>query len=149
MIKSQSSRRLRRSRRGGARAAAALAAALALVGLDATGRAQSGFPFGRELLLDVAPMKGSKRVPILDIKDDGLAELTLWCATAPARLIVVADTITVLIGPKAQQSCTPEQASADETTAAALAQATNWRFDGDALTLTGGPTPVRFRAQTN
>ena len=29
--------------------------------------AQSEFPFGRELLLDARPMKGSKRVPILDV----------------------------------------------------------------------------------
>jgi hypothetical protein len=43
--------------------------------------AQSEFPFGSELMLDVKPMKGSKRVPMLEIDQKGLAEIDL-CATA-------------------------------------------------------------------
>jgi hypothetical protein len=128
---------------------AAMVALLAAVATTTGARAQSNFPFGRELLMDTAPMAGSKRVPILDIADNGLAEITLWCATVKARLIVVADTITVLIGPKETPSCSPEQARRDEDLLASLSQATNWRLDQDVLVLSGGPTALRFYLQTN
>lgn len=131
---------------------AAVAATLALlttVGLSASARAQTGFPFGRELLMDATPMDGSKRVPVLDIAYNGLAEITLWCSSATARLIVVADTITVLIGPKTTPDCTPEQTQRDAELLAALSQASHWRLDQDVLVLSGGPTALRFYLQTN
>jgi heat shock protein HslJ len=106
------------------------------------------FPFGRELLLDVAPMKGSKRVPVLDIAPNGIAAIDLWCNSLQARLIVVADTITVLTGPKTERPCPADRAKGDEDMLSALSQATNWRLDGETLVLTGGAT-LRFRMQTN
>src|SRR6266481_7289743 len=33
------------------------------------------FPFGSELLLDVNPMRGSKKIPVLDIGENGTAEI--------------------------------------------------------------------------
>ena len=39
------------------------------------------FPFDRELMLDVAPMPGSKRVPIIEIDANGAASIDLWCAS--------------------------------------------------------------------
>lgn len=128
---------------------AATAALLAVVGTSTIARAQSNFPFGRELLMDAAPADGSKRVPVLDIADNGLAEITLWCASVKARFIVVADTITVLIGPKTAPACSPEQTRRDEDLVAAFSQATNWRIDQDMLVLSGGPTALRFFLQTN
>lgn len=109
----------------------------------------SDFPFGRELLLDAAPMKGSKRVPSLDIGDNGTAEIALWCNSVQARLIVVADTITILTGAKTERSCPPERARGDEAMLSALTEVTHWRLDGELLVLTGGATPLRFRMQTN
>jgi hypothetical protein len=47
--------------------------------------AQAEFPFGHELMLDVKPMKGSKRVPTLDIDDKGIAEIDLWCNSVKGR----------------------------------------------------------------
>ena len=85
----------------------------------------------------------------LYIDEKGLAELDLWCAKVKARLVVVADTITVLIGPKTERSCPPEQARADAEILAALAEATNWRLEDDVLVLTGGAVTLRFRLQTN
>ena len=41
---------------------------------------EQAFPFARELMLDVAPMRGSKRVPIIEIADNGAAVIQLWCA---------------------------------------------------------------------
>lgn len=129
--------------------AALAAAVLAATGTIPSARAQNNFPFGRELLMDTPPMDGSKRVPVLDIADNGLAEITLWCASAKARLIVVADTITVLIGPKTTPACSPEQTQRDEELLAAFSQTTNWRLDQDMLVLSGGPTALRFYLQTN
>jgi heat shock protein HslJ len=110
--------------------------------------AQPSFPFDHELLLDAAPMKGSKRIPSLDIKADGAAEIVLWCNTVKAQLVVAGDTITVITGPSTGSQCAPERVRADEDLMAALTQATNWRREGDLLILTGGKT-VRFRLQTN
>lgn len=128
---------------------AAATALLAAASLGTGAHAQNNFPFGRELLMDAKPMDGSKRVPILDIGDNGLAEITLWCASVKARLIVVADTITVLIGPKTAPACNPEQTRRDEDLLAAFSQATNWQIDQDMLVLSGGPTALRFYLQTN
>jgi hypothetical protein len=51
----------------------AVAAAL----LAATrGVAESDFPYGHELLLEVRPLKGAKRVPGLEIEMDGTARST-------------------------------------------------------------------------
>jgi len=94
-------------------------------------------------------MEGTKRLPTLDIDDNGIADLDLWCANMKVRLIVVVDTITVVTGPKTERSCPPEQARADEEILAALAQVANWRLEDDILVLTGGPTELRFRLHTN
>jgi heat shock protein HslJ len=133
------------------RSPAALGLALGLVairGIDA--RAQS-FPYGRELLLDVNPMRGSKKVPSLDIGLGGTAEIELWCNTAKAQLVVAGNTITVILGPASARVCGPDVMRADDDLVAALNQVTNWRMDNTALVLTGAPgaRPLRFRIQTN
>lgn len=119
-----------------------------LLGITTGVAAQSGFPFERELLLDVAPMKGSKRVPSLDIAADGTADIVLWCNSLRAQLVVAGDTITVVAGPMTEHSCAADRRAGDDDMLAALTAATNWRREGDALVLTGG-RPLRFRLQTN
>jgi heat shock protein HslJ len=110
--------------------------------------AQSEFPFGHELMLDVKPMKGSKRVPMLDIDDKGLAEIDLWCNSVKGQLVVAGDTITIITGEKTARTCPPERAQADDEVLGALNEMTNWRREGDVLVLTGTRT-MRFRLQTN
>jgi heat shock protein HslJ len=110
--------------------------------------AQSEFPFGHELLLDAPPMKGSKRVPSLDIAENGLADIVLWCSSVKGQLVVAGDTITILTGAKAERSCTPERMRGDDDVLAALTEVTNWRREGEFLVLTGART-MRFRLQTN
>ena len=127
----------------------ALAAGAAFVFAFAAAHGQGAFPFGSESTLEIAPLKGTKRLPTLDIDDNGVAELDLWCANMKVRLIVVADTITVVTGPKTERPCPPEQARADEEILTALAQVANWRLEEDTLVLTGGPTELRFRLHTN
>ena len=111
-------------------------------------RAESSFPFNHELLLDTQPIKGSKRVPSLDIGADGAAEFDLWCNTVRSQLVVAGDTITILTGPRTERPCPPERVRDDEEMLTALTEVTNWRREGDVLVLTGART-LRFRLQTN
>ncbi len=130
---------------------AALAVALGIAGtacLAPAVAAQPEFPFGHELMLDVKPMKGSKRVPMLDIDDKGVAEIDLWCNSVKGQLVVAGDTITIITGEKTERSCPPERAQADDDVLGALNEVTNWRREGDILVLIGAKT-MRFRLQTN
>lgn len=121
--------------------------ACALLAAPSSGRAQS-FPFGHEFILDASPMRGSKKVPLLDIEDAGSAEIELWCNSVKAQLVVAGDTITIITGETTARQCPPERSRADEDLVTALAGITNWRMDGSSLVLTGGQT-LQFRAQTN
>jgi META domain len=110
--------------------------------------ADNAFPFGTELMLDVEPLYGSKRIPMIEIQDDGTAAIDLWCASAHASATVGESSITIVAEPAEPAQCTPERQSGDETLLAALSQVTNWRRDGDVIELIG-PTTLRFRAMTN
>ena len=127
---------------------AALALGIAVAAMQAFAVAAQEFPFGSELMLDVKPMKGSKRVPMLDIDDKGLAEIDLWCNSVKGQMVVAGDTITILTGPKTERTCPPERAQADDDVLSALNEVTSWRRDGDVLVLIGTRT-MRFRLQTN
>jgi heat shock protein HslJ len=118
-----------------------------LLGLPAAAEAQA-FPYGSELVLDANPMKGSKKIPVLDIGQNGAAEIDLWCNTVKARLVVAANTITIITGEMSVRQCPPDRARADEDLVAALNNVTNWRMEPEALVLTGDRT-LRFRVQTN
>jgi heat shock protein HslJ len=110
--------------------------------------AQSEFPFGREFMLDAPPIKGSRRVPSIDIDEKGVADIGLWCSTVKGQLVVAGDTITIITGPKSEGSCSPERMQGDDEILAALAAVTNWKLDGDVLVLIGTRT-MRFRPQSN
>jgi heat shock protein HslJ len=106
------------------------------------------FPFGSELVLDVNPMRGSKKIPLLDIGQNGAAEIDLWCNSVKAQLVVAANTITIITGELSSRQCPPDRARADDDLLAALNEVTTWRMDDSALVLTGGKT-LRFLRQTN
>lgn len=127
---------------------ASVLAACVLMTFAAARAAEQEFPFGRELMLDVAPMKGSKRVPILDIDQKGIADIDLWCNSVKGQMVVAGDTITIVTGQKTERSCPPERAQADDDVLSALNEVTNWRRDGDVLVLIGTRS-MRFRLQTN
>jgi hypothetical protein len=119
---------------------------LSLTGLARA--ADSPFPFGTALMLDVEPLYGSKRIPMIEIDDNGTAAIDLWCASVHASATVGENSITIVAEPVEPAQCTPERQSGDETLLAALSQVTNWRRDGDVIELIG-PTTLRFRAMTN
>ena len=106
------------------------------------------FPFGRELILDAAPMRGSKRIPILEIGENGAASINLWCASARGQANVSADSITIVTEPVEPAQCAPERQSRDESLLAALTQVTNWRRHGDTIEFLGA-TNLRFRLMNN
>src|SRR5262245_59409775 len=87
----------------------ALAAAVAGQAL-----ARSEFPFGKELFLDVRPMKGSKRIPIIEVAENGAAAIDLWCNSVQAQLVVLNDTVTVVTGAQTNRACPPERARGDQ-----------------------------------
>ena len=110
--------------------------------------ADNAFPFGTELMLDVEPLYGSKRIPMIEIEDNGTAAIDLWCSSVHASATVGENSITIVAEPAEPAQCTPERQSGDETLLAALSHVTNWRRDGDVIELIG-PTTLRFRAMTN
>src|ERR1700734_2104198 len=120
-----------------------LVAAVLLGPLGLARAADSAFPFGTELMLDVEPLYGSKRIPMIEIQDDGTAAIDLWCASAHASATVGESSITIVAEPAEPAQCTPERQSGDETLLDALSQVTNWRRDGAVIELSG-PTTLRF-----
>jgi heat shock protein HslJ len=106
------------------------------------------FPFDHELLLDARPMRGSKRLPNLEIGPNGKTAIELWCNGVEGQVVVVEDTITIMTGQKTERSCSPEQARGDEEMLAALTEVTKWRREGVTVVLIG-PKTLRFRIPTN
>jgi hypothetical protein len=111
-------------------------------------RADSGFPFGLEMSLDAARMPGSKRVPNLEIGDNGEAVLELWCKGGKGQFSVAGNTVIFVAGPLEDRACPPERAQADDDLMAALSEATTWKRQGDFVSFIG-TRPLRFHLNTN
>jgi hypothetical protein len=100
-------------------------------------------------MLDQAPMYGSKRIPMIEIEEDGATSIDLWCASAKAQATVGDDSITIVPGDlQASAQCEPDRQARDATLLAQLAQVTNWRRNGEVVELLGA-TALRFRLMTN
>jgi len=136
----------RRARRLAGLPGYALLALIAAASFDVA--ADHGFPYDGVLQLEAKPMKGSKRVPILQIESNGAAAFDLWCNKVAAQLVVVDNTITILLGARTEKQCEPERMQADEDLLAALQQVANWRRDGDLLVLQGERS-LRFHLSSN
>ena len=124
---------------------ALIAALLSAIPATADDRA---FPYDSELIMDVAPMRGSKRIPNMDVAANGAIAMEMWCNRIDGQFVVAADTVTVLTGQATQRDCPPDRVQGDERLLAALNQVTNWRRRGDLLELIG-PQTLRFRVPTN
>ena len=106
------------------------------------------FPFGLEITLDASRMPGSKRIPSLDIGDNGEVVLELWCKGGKGQFSVAGNTIVFVPGAMENRNCPPERVQADDDLIAALGQAATWRRQGDFVSLVGAKT-LRFRINTN
>ena len=128
---------------------AAAASVLFAAGLN-TGpaRAADEFPFGLEMTLDVARQPGSKRLPTLEIGDNGEVVLELWCKGGKGQFSVAGNTVIFVPGELEDRSCPPARAQADDELVAALGEAATWKRQGDFVSFVGTKT-LRFRINTN
>jgi heat shock protein HslJ len=111
-------------------------------------QADDEFPFGLEMTLDVARQPGSKRLPTLEIGDNGEVTLELWCKGGKGQFSVAGNTVIFVAGEMENRSCPPDRAQADDDLIAALADAATWKRQGDFVSFVGAKT-LRFRVNTN
>ena len=127
-------------------------AAILVLWACGTGFAAEPFPFDQDLLLDVAPMRPGKRMPLLTVEPNGNARIDLWCRTVPGRIEMSDTALKIEAGPLPEGQpemmsagqCTPERMQADEELLAVLSQVSSWRRDGEGIVLEG-PKTLRFR----
>jgi hypothetical protein len=98
--------------------------------------------------LDVARQPGSKRLPNLEIGDNGEAVLELWCKGGRGQFSVAGNTVIFVAGPIEDRACPPAKAQADDDLVAALSEAASWNRQGDFVSFIGTKT-LRFRLDTN
>jgi hypothetical protein len=127
-------------------AARALVVAAALHSVPS--RADDGFPFGMAMTMDVARLPGSKRLPNVEIGDNGEAILELWCKGGKGQFSVAGNTVIFVAGPLEDRACPPARAQADDDLVAALGEAATWQRQGDFVSFIGTKT-LRFRLDTN
>ena len=110
--------------------------------------ADGEFPFGFEMTLEVAPQPGSKRLPTLEIGDNGEAVLQLWCKSGQGQFSVAGNTVIFIAGSLEDRACPPARAQAHNDLVAALSEASTWKRQGDLISFVG-TKPLRFRLNTN
>lgn len=110
--------------------------------------ADAGFPFGAEMTLDVDRQPGSKRIPNLEIGDNGEVILELWCKGGKGQFSVAGNTVVFVAGEMENRTCPPDRAQQDDELIAALTEAGTWKRQGDFVSFIGAKT-LRFRINTN
>jgi hypothetical protein len=126
-----------------------MALVLAAAALSAVpAAADEGFPFGFEMTLDAARQPGSKRLPTLEIGDNGEATLELWCKGGKGQFSVAGNTVIFVAGPLQDRACGPTQAQADDELLGALTEAATWKRQGDSVSFIGARS-LRFHINTN
>jgi heat shock protein HslJ len=123
-------------------------AVLAVVGAAAALATERSFPFDQELLLDTAPMRGSKRIPGLEVQSNGWATIDLWCASGRGRVRVDGQAISIVPHSMEPAACPPERMQRDADMLSVLTQVTTWRREGDAVVLIG-PQTLRYRPSSH
>ncbi len=130
------------------RVAGPLAGLMILAGIGAAFAVERSFPDDGVLMLEAKPMKGSKRVPILQIESKSEASINLWCNTVPAQFVLADNTITVILGSPTEKQCDPDRMQADQDLLETLQQVTSWRRQDDLLVLQGERS-LRFHLSSN
>ncbi len=110
---------------------------------------QKEFPFDGELILDVRPMPGSKRIPNMDIDAKGGIAVEMWCNRVDGQVVVAGDTITVMTGQPTERPCTPERAQRRRGTDRGAERGDQLETPGRFRDPSIGPKTLRFRVPTN
>ena len=118
------------------------------VSCAAPAHAEEGFPFGTRDDAGGRAQPGSKRIPTLEIGDNGEVVLELWCKGGKGQFSVAGNTVIFVPGAIEDRACPPDRAQADDDLVAALDDVATWKRQGDFLTLIG-PKPLRFRTNGN
>src|ERR1700738_4307197 len=92
--------------------------------------ADSGFPFGFEMTLDVAPPAGTHGIPNSEIGDAGETILELWCKAGKGQFSVAGNAVIFVAGPLQDRACPPALAQADDELVAALSEGVTWKGRG-------------------
>jgi hypothetical protein len=108
------------------------------------------------LMLEVAPMRPVKRVPVLTVSKNGEATFELWCKTVHGQVELTEGAMRIEPGPlpdslpqyMADGQCSEARLLADQEMLAALAQVTAWRRQGRMVVLLG-PKALKFRPSDN
>ena len=103
------------------------------------GAADDEFPFGLEMTLDAAPQPGSKRLPTLEIGDNGEVRLELWCKGGRGQFSIAGNTVIFVAGPLEDRTCPPDAAQADDALVAALSEADHLEAAGRSRLVLGAP----------
>jgi hypothetical protein len=130
--------------RRGAIALVAAATTLQVIPAHADGE----FPFGLEMTLDAPRQPGSKRIPTLEIGDNGEAVLELWCKGGKGQFSVAGNTVIFSAGQLEDRACPAARAQADDELVAALSAAATWKRQDDVVSFIG-TKPLRFRVNSN
>jgi hypothetical protein len=110
--------------------------------------ANDGFPFGFEMTLDTAPQPGSKRMPTLEIGDNGEATFELWCKNGKGQFSVAGNTVVFVPSQTQEGACAAGRAEADDQLLSALSEATTWKRQGDNVFFIGTRS-LHFQINTN
>jgi hypothetical protein len=124
------------------------ALAAAVIVLAAAPAQAQNFPFDQEMLLEVRPLPGSRRVPMLEVHRDGKAAVDMWCHSAVAEFAVTGNEVKFTFVSAKPENCTPERIELDQKMAKELMEITHWRRKNDIVELIG-PTTFRFRISTH
>jgi META domain len=128
--------------------AAGLAIMMSAVAVSVGSARAEEFPFGMEMTLDAPPMPGSKRVPDLDISDNGATVLELWCKGGKGQFSIAGNSVIFIASAIEDRNCPPARAQADDELVAALGAAASWKRQGDSIYFVG-PKTLHFRLNTN
>ena len=123
--------------------------ATAAIVLAAAGPAGAqGFPYDQEMLLEVKPLPGSRRVPMIEVHPDGKASVDLWCHSAVAQFTITGSEVKIEFVSAKPENCTDERIELDQAMAKAMLEITQWRRTNDIVEF-AGPTTYRFRLSTH
>ena len=89
-------------------------AAAAVLLSSGVAHAEDGFPFGTEMTLEALPQPGSKRIPNIEIGDNGEVVLELWCKGGKGQFSIAGNTVIFVAGQIQDRSCPPAKAQVDD-----------------------------------